>query len=155
MTSESIRELYDFSGRTVVLTGGTGVLGSEMARSLAGCNANVVLLARNVARAEQLLESLGGTKGRHKALAADVLNRASVEEAGKLVREKYGRVDCLVNGAGGNDPKATTNPEHRFFDIHRHRFARRHIRETAHKQGTDQNYAALHDCCCFTPRSFS
>lgn len=117
MTSETIREMYDFSGRTVVLTGGTGVLGSEMARSLAGTNANVVLLARNVARAEQLLQSLSGTKGRHKAVAADVLNRAAVEEAGKIVGGEYGRVDCLVNGAGGNDPKATTNPEHRFFDI--------------------------------------
>ena len=68
MTSDSIRQLYDFSDRTVVLTGGTGVLGSEMARSLAGCNANVVLLARNVARAQQLLETLGGTTGRHLAI---------------------------------------------------------------------------------------
>lgn len=116
-TGLTIGQMYDFSGRTVVLTGGTGVLGSEMARALAGCNANVVLLARNVPRAEQLLQSLGHTKGRHKALAADVLNRASVEEAGAAVRAEYGRVDCLVNGAGGNDPKATTNPEHRFFDI--------------------------------------
>jgi NAD(P)-dependent dehydrogenase (short-subunit alcohol dehydrogenase family) len=117
MTPESIRELYDFSGRTVVLTGGTGVLGSEMARSLAGCNANVVLLARNVERAEQLLQSFGGGTGRHRALAADVLDGASVQKAGATVREEYGRVDCLVNGAGGNDAKATTNAEHRFFDI--------------------------------------
>ncbi len=117
MTSDSMREIYDFTGHTVVLTGGTGVLGSEMARSLAGCNANVVLLARNMARAEQLLRSFAGTKGRHRALTADVLNRASVEDAGAIVRAEYGRADCLVNGAGGNDPKATTNPEHRFFDI--------------------------------------
>lgn len=117
MSAFSIAELYDFSGRTVVLTGGTGVLGSEMARALTACNANLVLLARNVARAEQLLQSLGKTKGRHQAIAADVLDRASVEEAGQTVRKEYGRVDCLVNGAGGNDPRATTNPENRFFDI--------------------------------------
>lgn len=117
MTAPTIGEMYDFSGRTVVLTGGTGVLGSEMARCLAACNANVILLARNLPRAEQLVTSLAGTKGRHAALAADVLNRGSVEEAGKRVADQYGRVDFLVNGAGGNDPKATTNPEHRFFDI--------------------------------------
>jgi len=117
MKADSVVEMYDFSGRTVVLTGGTGVLGSEMARALAACNANLVLLARNVARADALLQSLPPGKGRHKAIAADVLNRGSVEEAGQIVRGEYERVDCLVNGAGGNDPKATTNPEHRFFDI--------------------------------------
>jgi NAD(P)-dependent dehydrogenase (short-subunit alcohol dehydrogenase family) len=117
MTSEAIRSMYDFSGRTVVLTGGTGVLGSEMARGLGACDANVVLLARNLPRAEQLLASFGKSKGRHLALAADVLDRHSVDDAGKKVLDAYGRVDCLVNGAGGNDAKATTNPENRFFDL--------------------------------------
>ncbi len=117
MTLDAIRTMYDFTGRTVVLTGGTGVLGSEMAAALAGCNANVVLLARNLPRAEQLIGTLSKTKGRHMALVADVLDRRSVEEAGKGVLSSYGRVDFLVNGAGGNDPRATTNPENRFFDI--------------------------------------
>jgi NAD(P)-dependent dehydrogenase (short-subunit alcohol dehydrogenase family) len=117
MTLDAIRAMYDFSGRTVVLTGGTGVLGSEMARALAGCHAHVVLLARNLARAEQLISTFPQSEARHLALAADVLDRRSVEEAVKTVLRDYGRVDCLVNGAGGNDPKATTNPESRFFDL--------------------------------------
>lgn len=117
MTPDAVRAMYDFGGRTLVLTGGTGVLGSEMARALAGCHANVVLLGRNVARAEQLIDSFAKTKGRHMALRADVLDRPAVEEAAKTVVAEYGRVDGLVNGAGGNDPKATTNADFRFFDI--------------------------------------
>jgi NAD(P)-dependent dehydrogenase (short-subunit alcohol dehydrogenase family) len=120
MTSDSIRAIYDFSGRTMVLTGGTGVLGSEMARALAGCGANVILLARNEERANQLIQSFEKSeksKGRHLAIAADVLDRRSVEQAGDKVVAEFGRVDGLINGAGGNDPRATTNPEHRFFDI--------------------------------------
>jgi NAD(P)-dependent dehydrogenase (short-subunit alcohol dehydrogenase family) len=117
MTLDSIRATYDFSGRTMVLTGGTGVLGTEMARALAGCNANVVLLARDVSRAVKLIESFPMTKARHTAVGADVLNRGVLEDAAKHVVATYGRVDALINGAGGNDPKATTNPEFPFFDI--------------------------------------
>jgi NAD(P)-dependent dehydrogenase (short-subunit alcohol dehydrogenase family) len=111
--------MYDFSGRTMVLTGGTGVLGVEMARALAACDANVVLLARNRARAEEVIQSFPASqgRGRHLAIAADVLDRDAVQAAGATVVQEYGRVDALVNGAGGNDPKATTNPDLRFFDV--------------------------------------
>ena len=110
-------DVCDFTGRTVVLTGGTGVLGTEMARALAACGANVVLLARNRARAADVIQSFGPSKGRHLALAADVLDREAVQAAGATVVQEYGRVDGLVNGAGGNDPKATTTPDLRFFDV--------------------------------------
>lgn len=117
MTFEAVAQMYDFSGRTVVLTGGTGVLGSEMARALAGCHANVVLVARNVARAEALLASFAGGKGRHTCVRADVLDRSALDDAAKSVLGTYGRIDALVNGAGGNNPKATTTPPQGFFDI--------------------------------------
>jgi NAD(P)-dependent dehydrogenase (short-subunit alcohol dehydrogenase family) len=119
MTIAGARAMFDLAGKTVVLTGGTGVLGSEMARALAGADANLVLLSRKVERAEALIQSLGEGKGkgRHRALAADVLDRPAVEAAALAVKKEYGRVDVLVNGAGGNDPKATTNPENRFFDM--------------------------------------
>ena len=109
--------MFDLTGKTVVLTGGTGVLGSEMARVLAAADANVVLLGRKLDRAQALIESFGEGRGRHRALAADVLDRPAVLEAARVVEKEYGRVDALVNGAGGNDPRATTNPENRFFDI--------------------------------------
>jgi NAD(P)-dependent dehydrogenase (short-subunit alcohol dehydrogenase family) len=115
---DELRALYDFAGRTAVMTGGTGVLGAEMARALAACNANVVLLARNVARAEETIATFPKAgKGRHLAIKADVLDRPALEEAAKLVLRERGAIDMLVNGAGGNDPKATTNPDQRFFDL--------------------------------------
>jgi NAD(P)-dependent dehydrogenase (short-subunit alcohol dehydrogenase family) len=117
MTLDHIRATYDFSGRTVVMTGGTGVLGAELARALAGCNANLVLIARRRERAAEVIQSFGRCPGRHLALAADVLDRRAVEEAAGLALGEYGRVDALVNGAGGNDPRATTNPDYRFWDI--------------------------------------
>jgi NAD(P)-dependent dehydrogenase (short-subunit alcohol dehydrogenase family) len=115
---DELRALYDFSGRTAVVTGGTGVLGSEMARALAACNADLVLLGRNVARAEQVIGSFpSSASGRHLALRADVLDRPALEAAAAVVMRERGRIDFLVNGAGGNDPRATTNPEARFFDL--------------------------------------
>jgi NAD(P)-dependent dehydrogenase (short-subunit alcohol dehydrogenase family) len=115
---DELRALYDFSGRTAVVTGGTGVLGSEMARALAACNADLVLLGRNVSRAEQVIGSFpSSASGRHLALRADVLDRPALEAAAAVVLRERGRVDFLVNGAGGNDPRATTNPEARFFDL--------------------------------------
>jgi NAD(P)-dependent dehydrogenase (short-subunit alcohol dehydrogenase family) len=119
MTIAGVRAMFDLTGKTIVLTGGTGVLGSEMARVLAACDANVVLLGRKLDRAQALIQSFGSGagKGRHRALPADVLDRAAVTEAASVVEKEYGRVDALINGAGGNDPKATTTPENRFFDV--------------------------------------
>lgn len=115
---DELRAPYEFSGRTAVVTGGTGVLGSEMARALAACNANVVLLSRNVPRAEQVIGTFPKSgRGRHLALGADVLDRPALEEAAGVVLREHGRIDFLVNGAGGNDPKATTSPAGPFFDL--------------------------------------
>ena len=113
---------YDFTGRTAVVTGGTGVLGAEMARALAACGADVVLLGRNVARAEQVIATFspagaGAARGKQLALAADVLDRPALEEACRRVLGERGKIDFLVNGAGGNDPRATTTPDARFFDV--------------------------------------
>jgi NAD(P)-dependent dehydrogenase (short-subunit alcohol dehydrogenase family) len=118
MPDAQVRTPYDFSGCTAVVTGGTGVLGGDMARALAGAGTNVVLLARNLARAEEVIDTFpkeGG--GRYLAVRADVLDRAALDEAVGTVLDTFGQIDFLVNGAGGNDPKATTNPEQRFFDL--------------------------------------
>jgi NAD(P)-dependent dehydrogenase (short-subunit alcohol dehydrogenase family) len=93
-----------------------------MARALARCGADVVLLGRNVARAEQVIATFspagaGASGGRHLALAADVLDRPALDEACRRVLGERGKIDFLINGAGGNDPRATTTPEARFFDV--------------------------------------
>jgi NAD(P)-dependent dehydrogenase (short-subunit alcohol dehydrogenase family) len=81
-----------------------------------------VLLGRNVARAEQVIATFSGTApaspgGKHLALAADVLDRPALDEACRRVLGERGKIDFLVNGAGGNDPRATTTPDARFFDV--------------------------------------
>ncbi len=118
-TLDDVRALYDFTGRTAVVTGGTGVLGGVMARALAACRASIVLLGRNVGRAQQVIDTLplDGRAHHHLAVAADVLDRPALEEACRRVLGEYGQIDMLVNGAGGNDPRATTTPEARFFDV--------------------------------------
>ncbi len=99
---DDVRALYDFTGRTAVVTGGTGVLGAETARGLAACQASVVLLARDVARAQRVIQRLpAGGGARHAAIAADVLDRPALDRACRRVLDEHGRVDMLVNGAGG------------------------------------------------------
>jgi NAD(P)-dependent dehydrogenase (short-subunit alcohol dehydrogenase family) len=108
--------MYDFKGRAVVVTGGTGVLGQSMVRALVGCGADVAILARNREKAEpQLAERRG--PGRAVVVDGDVLDRASLERAAAAVVSEFGRVDCLLNGAGGNHAGATTNPAQSYFDL--------------------------------------
>jgi NAD(P)-dependent dehydrogenase (short-subunit alcohol dehydrogenase family) len=117
MTIEELARAYDFTGHTVAITGGTGILGGEMACALACLGANVALLDKNVARAPALLERMGPHAGRAAVLEADVLDPASLAGAADAIVQRFGKVDALINGAGGNHPKATTNPEAKFFDL--------------------------------------
>ncbi len=117
MNLQEITNAYDFSGKTAAITGGGGVLCGDMARALAGCNANVAILDRDVALGDKVLQTLKGTKGKHRVIFIDVLDKAKVQEAAGVLFAEYGRIDILINGAGGNNPKATTNAEQSFFDI--------------------------------------
>lgn len=109
--------MFDFTGRTIVVTGGTGVLGQEIVAALASCGANIALLSRDRSRANQVINKLGQTKGKCIPVSADVVDKASLERGAEEVVKTFGVIDCLVNGAGGNSPKATTNPQQSFFDL--------------------------------------
>lgn len=117
MDTGSFLRAYDFSGKAIAITGGGGVLCGELARALAGCNANVVILDRDVGLADKTLATLSGTPGKHRAMFIDVLDRTAIETAAAAVVADYGRIDGLINGAGGNHPQATTNPDQSFFAI--------------------------------------
>jgi NAD(P)-dependent dehydrogenase (short-subunit alcohol dehydrogenase family) len=114
---KTIQEMTNLVGRTIVVTGGTGVLGKEMVKALAACGANLAILSRDRSRAQSVLDQLGGTKGKCIAVAVDVLEKPALEKAAEEIVYVFGRVDCLINGAGGNSPKATTNPEQSFFQL--------------------------------------
>jgi NAD(P)-dependent dehydrogenase (short-subunit alcohol dehydrogenase family) len=117
MNLADITHQYDFSGRTIVVTGATGVLGGEIACALVGCGANVAMLDRNLDPARGLLDLMGPGAARAVVVAGDVLDRDSLERASDEVLKHFDHVDGLVNAAGGNRPEATTSDERAFFDL--------------------------------------
>lgn len=110
-------EQYDFTGKVVVLTGGTGILGSEMAVALANCGAKLAILDLNLAPGQALLERMGKNAANVKLFACNVLERESVQKVAADVLKEFGKIDVLINGAGGNKPQATTSPDLKFFDL--------------------------------------
>jgi len=117
MDAIELARLYDFSGQTVVITGGTGTLGGEIACALVGCGANVAILDRNMDPAQHILELMEPRANHAVAVRADVLDPESLRHAAKIILEKFGVVHSLVNAAGGNKPQATTGPNQSFFDL--------------------------------------
>ncbi len=109
--------LFGLDGRVAVVTGGTGVLGSALARALSGAGASVALLARDTERLDQGVRDLEEYGGEALAVRADVLDRVQVEAARDAVLERFERIDVLVNAAGGNVPEATLDETTSFFDL--------------------------------------
>jgi NAD(P)-dependent dehydrogenase (short-subunit alcohol dehydrogenase family) len=116
MNLNDLNKLYDFAGRSVVVTGGTGILGRVIVEALIGCGASVTLITRSVKKGQDLIEELNVTE-RAVVVQGDVLSSDDLEGARQVVIEKFGRIDCLVNGAGGNRPEATTSDKLSFFDV--------------------------------------
>ena len=117
MNLEKLMKMYDFRGKTAVITGGTGVLGGEIACALVGCGANVAVLDRNPDLPDYLKTPMDAGPGKYMVAYADVLNRDVLNEAAQLIQKAFGKIDILINAAGGNHPKATTNPDNPFFDL--------------------------------------
>lgn len=99
----------DLSDKVVALTGAGGVLISEFAKALAACGAKVGLLDINYEAAKKVADEIGENA---LAIETNALDTASLENAKKQINEKFGKVNFLVNGAGGNNPKATTDNEY-------------------------------------------
>lgn len=117
MDLKELNGMYDFTGRTVAITGGAGILGGEMACALVGCGANVAILDRDPALADRLADRLGSGPGRSAVFFVDVLKKDSLNQAKDAILNEFGRIDCLINAAGGNSPRATTSAELAFFDL--------------------------------------
>lgn len=117
MDLQTVTQWYDFSDRTVAITGGAGILGGEMACMLVGCGANVAILDRDPSLAERLMDRLSSGPGRAIVVSTDVLQPTTLVEAEEAVRAEFGPVDTLINAAGGNSPKATTSADLAFFDL--------------------------------------
>lgn len=117
MNLSEIADLYNFEGKTAIITGGSGVLGGEIVRGLVGLGANVVVLIHSTEISQEQQDLLNAGPGTCLCIQGDVLDRDSLVAARQSVMEKFGRIDLLINAAGGNHPEATTSADRTFFDL--------------------------------------
>ncbi len=111
-----MKNLFDVKGKVIVITGGAGILGRGMAEYMAEQGCKVVILDRmdtGVALVEELKSK--GTEALY--LNTDVLNKEVLEQNAKDIVAAFGRIDILVNAAGGNMPGATIGPDKTIFDL--------------------------------------
>ncbi len=105
----------DLTGKVAVITGGAGVLCREFAKALTLCGAKVAILNRTLSKAEEVAAEIAAMGGDAIAVSVDVTNKDSVNAAHEAVLTQYGKCDILINGAGGNNPRATTDKE--YFEL--------------------------------------
>lgn len=115
MKKEDLPLDVDLTGKVAVVTGAGGVLCSLMAKALAAAGAKVALLDRNLANAAKYAEEIVADGGIARGYEANVLQKDSLAKCHKQVLEELGKCDILVNGAGGNNPMATTDKE--YFEL--------------------------------------
>jgi NAD(P)-dependent dehydrogenase (short-subunit alcohol dehydrogenase family) len=117
MTRDGFRGLFALDGKVAVVTGAGGVLFSTISKALGALGVRLALLDIREEAAGAVAADIAGAGGEAMPVACDVLKRESLEAARDAVLGRFGRVDILLNGAGGNSPKATATDQLPFFDI--------------------------------------
>lgn len=112
-----MKNLFDLTGKVAVVTGGNGVLGGAMSEGLASAGARVGILGRTQETVAEQVDKIKVNGGDATALVADVLDKNSIRKAQNKITELWGKVDILINAAGGNMPGATINPDQSFLDM--------------------------------------
>lgn len=112
-----LQPLFRLDNQVAFVTGGGGVLCSAMGAALAAAGAKVALVDLSAEAAERAAQTIVDAGGQAIGVSASVLQKESLENALEQVLAKYGRVDILINGAGGNQAKATTSADLSFFDL--------------------------------------
>ncbi len=106
----------DLSGQVAVITGGSGIIGGMFARALGKCGARIAVLGRKVENGIPVVEDIEAAGGEAVSVAANVLDRESLEEAKKEILDKWGKINILVNCAGGA-VKSAEIPQDQFSDF--------------------------------------
>ena len=119
-----MNSLFNIAGKVVVITGGTGVLGKAIAKYLALEGAKVVILGRKAEIGNAIVADIAAAGGEALFLTTDVMDQQRVEQNQADILARYGRVDALLNAAGGNMPGATISPTGTFFDLKAEEFQR-------------------------------
>jgi NAD(P)-dependent dehydrogenase (short-subunit alcohol dehydrogenase family) len=114
---EYLQSLFSLHDKTAVITGGGGVLGRALALALARAGAKVVVMSLHMQSAQKVAEAIQAEGRQAMALACDVTDGVALAGAYQLIRQTFGPIDILVNGAGGNRPQATTSPTQPFFQL--------------------------------------
>jgi len=112
-----MNKLFDITGKVVVITGGTGILGKAIAKYLALEGAKVVILGRRAEAGNAIVADIKAAGGEAMFLTTDVMKQDVLEQNLADIVAAYGRVDSLLNAAGGNMPGATISPDGTFFDL--------------------------------------
>ena len=112
-----MKDLFSVKERVIVITGATGILGSSMVEHFAEQGAKVVILGRNREAGERLESEAKAKGGEALFLECDVLDKSSLERCYDAIMAAYGRIDVLINGAGGNQAAATVAPDKTIFDL--------------------------------------
>ncbi|RMF29028.1 MAG: SDR family oxidoreductase, partial [Bacteroidetes bacterium] len=107
----------DLQGKVALVTGGGGVLGGAIAAGLARAGVRVGVLSRTPEKVARRVAAITAEGGEALPLPADVLEEGQLREAQAQLLDRWGRLDILVNGAGGNLPGATIGPDQTFFDL--------------------------------------
>jgi NAD(P)-dependent dehydrogenase (short-subunit alcohol dehydrogenase family) len=116
--------LFSLRDKTIVVTGGTGVLGQSMVKGLAGAGASIAILGRRKDAADELASQVKSMGVKALAVKADVLIKEELLTARKLIHAELGPIHGLVNAAGGNMPGATVPPDKNFFHLNLEDFQR-------------------------------
>ena len=117
-----MNNLFDINGYVVAITGGTGVLGRTIAKYLALNGAKVIILGRKEDVGAEIVADIQKDGGECEFLKTDVMNQEVVQQNCDYIIGKYGRIDTLLNAAGGNMKGATITPEQTFFDLEANQF---------------------------------
>ena len=117
MSKPSSPSLFDLTGRVILVTGATGVLAGSAARYLVAQGARVVFLGRDQAKLDLARADCAGLPGEAATFSVDVLDRPGLERVRDEVVARFGRIDALINAAGGNQPGAVIPPDKTFFDL--------------------------------------
>jgi NAD(P)-dependent dehydrogenase (short-subunit alcohol dehydrogenase family) len=112
-----MENIYSLSGKVVVVTGGTGILGNSFVNGIVEAGGTVAILGRNRQVAEERANAINKNGGKALASVADVMNEAELVAAKTEILNTFGRIDGLVNAAGGNMPDGVLQPEDDIFSM--------------------------------------
>jgi NAD(P)-dependent dehydrogenase (short-subunit alcohol dehydrogenase family) len=114
---EQINSLFSVKEKVAIITGGGGIIGGALAKGFVGAGAKVILLGRTDAHLKNRVDALKTNENEIISFKCDVLDRERLKQVNKEILDKYGRIDVLINAAGGNMPGATIGVDQNIFDL--------------------------------------